>query len=1026
MKLYKRVLKLHQFRNLGKKSPTELLLNSSFEKHGELVILVGENNVGKSNVLEVLKAFNDTDIKLCNEKDYFKAHEFEDTVLSLEEETSRNNETIDFSCVDLKIQTKEIGEGLKELSKTLIVYPFEKHVEALEEQCSKIVFIPINNNDYSNICTFVSNFKNLIDSYNQLKPFLHFYKELIKYVSGNSEWIKTQCIKEIIKHNTPNKKCNSDDFFVMGKHKQNQLSKIYSRFKELNGNKIKTKYMEYISKKIKSLDEVFNTTDFNEKFASRIKTLSNEQSQEKLSEFIEDIIKEIDEKYPINENFKQQFKTFRSSIISLKKKIKNSLKDLDKIRKDFERKKELLIREIEDYCKNQKTLEFNYDVLLDNIQQTCKEYIASHVINNESKDMKYMMCQFYLKQIDLLVNSEIEQYRYSDFFESARKSLWESIKTLDEKSGVHLFPKNIDEIKQKFEANKEKFKQSKNYSEFAGYCRECNPYTAFQDLRNRVNFPLKDHSLDKFVPNMKEYKELKITDNDLKTALLTCLDYSPSEFNQSDWFFRNSLFRKMDFHPYAIWNTFENLKYEQTLEIMFDKNNDLEVYFSLDKPFVIPKKYLQEINQESLKEIKQSKYPFNIEAKGEYNNNVWQLEFFNDKSSLLFKINFIEILENLAEIMEYNMQLKMDSLITKEFNKLLAIAQDNHQDNYQLKIHVRYNSKFFREKCTAYKIKLEIYDCRKSDNQKPIILSQQSTGFQWAFNFMFGFLYNVGSNFSFNKNIIYVMDEPATPLSVPGRREFRKFLKEYAHKHNVTIVLATHDPFLVDTDHLDEIRIVEKEEQGSVIKNGFSYDPREDVGNNSDALYQIKRSLGVSQNVFHNPQKHRIIFVEGITDYCYLSAFKLYFNEREFKNDPIPFTFLPISGLKANPKDMQKTIKKLCELDNNPIVLIDDDRKCDFDQNAKSEQFKKANEEMHDPITILQLSSCDENFKQIEDCFSANDREKYAKNKRMELAMAFKTRLLYSEKDDVVGEETKKNFLKLFEWIKERVKQPND
>ncbi|WP_371870333.1 ATP-dependent nuclease [Helicobacter pylori] len=933
--------------------------------------------------------------------------------------------------MDLKIQTKEIGEGLKEFSKTLISYPFEKHVEALEEQCSKIVFIPINNNDYSNICTFVSNFKNLIDSYNQLKPFLHFYKELIKYVSGNSEWIKTfcQCVKEIIKHNTPNKKCNSDDFFVMGKHKQNQLSKIYSRFKELNGNEIKTKYMEYISKKIKSLDGVFNTTDFNEKFASRIETLSNEQSQEKLSEFIEDIIKEIDEKYLINENFKQQFKTFRSSIISLKKKIKNSLKDLNKTRKDFEQKKESLILEIEDYCKNQKTLEFNYDVLLDNIQQTCKEYIASHVINNESKDMKYMMCQFYLKQIDLLANSEIEQYRYSDFFESARKSLWENIKTLDEKSGVHLFPKNIDEIKQKFEANKEKFKQSKNYSEFAGYCRECNPYIAFQGLRNRVNFPLKDHSLDKFVPTMREYKELKITDNDLKTALFTCLDYSsPSEFDQSDWFFRNSLFRKMDFHPNIIWNTFgkilnyknfdqKNLKDEQALEIMFDKNNDLEVYSIYNKLFNIPKKYLQEINQESLKEIKQLKYPFNIETKGEYNNNAWQLEFFNDKSSLLFKINFTEILENIAEILEYNMQLKMDSLIAKEFNKLLAIAQDDHQDNYQLKIRVRHNNKFFREKCTAYEIKLEIYDCRKSDNQKPIILSQQSTGFQWAFNFMFGFLYNVGSNFSFNKNIIYVMDEPATHLSVPAKKEFRKFLKEYAHKHNTTFVLATHDPFLVDTDHLDEIRIVEKKEEGSAINNNFNYSLKNDANRNSDALDKIKRSLGVGQHVFHNPQKHRIIFVEGTTDYCYLSAFKLYFNEREFKNDPIPFTFLPISGLKANPKDMQKTIKKLCELDNNPIVLIDDDRKCDFDQNAKSEQFKKANEEMHDPITILQLSSCDENFKQIEDCFSANDREKYAKNKRMELVMAFKTRLLYSEKDDVVGEETKNNFKKLFEWI---------
>ncbi len=1005
MKLYKRVLKLHQFRNLGKNLPTELLLNSSFEKHGGLVILVGENNVGKSNILEALKAFNDTDIKLCNENDYFKAHESKDTILSLEEETSRNNETIDFSCVDLKIQTKEIGEGLKELSKTLIVYPFS---------------------------VFIGGFINLIMSYGVLDSFLKIYKEklklgafvtkqnhnllfkeLVKHLSGSSELIKNfcQCVREIIECNIPNKNHKTNQFFIIGKNRQNQLAEIYSYLEKLSASEVKPQDMGDILKKLKSLDEIFKTTDFNTKFTPKTE--------------VKDIIKEIDEKYPINENFKKQFEEFESNI-----------KHLNEMRKDFERKKELLIREIEYYCKNQKTLEFNDDVLLDNIQQICKEYIASHAINDESKDMKYMMCQFCLKQIDLLANSEIEQYRYSDFFESARKSLWESIKILDNESGAHLFPKNIDEIKQKFEANKEKFQQSKNYSEFAEYCRECNPYTAFQGLRNRVNFPLKNHSLDKFVPNMREYKELKITDNDLKTALLTCLDYSsPSEFDQSDWFFRNSLFRKMDFHPNTIWNTFgkilnyknfdqKDLKYEQALEIMFDKNNDLEVYSIYNKLFNIPKKYLQKINQELLKEIKQSKYPFNIEAKGEYNNNVWQLEFFNDKSSFLFKINFTEILENIAEILEYNMQSRIDSLIAKEFNKLLAIAQDDHQDNHQLKIRVRHNNKFFREKCTAYKIKLEIYDCRKSDNQKPIILSQQSAGFQWAFNFVFGFLYNVGSNFSFNKNIIYVMDEPATHLSVPAKKEFRKFLKEYAHKHNTTFVLATHDSFLVDTDHLDEIRIVEKKEEGSAIKNNFNYSLKNDANRNSDALDKIKRSLGVSQNVFHNPQKHRIIFVEGITDYCYLSAFKLYFNEREFKNDPIPFTFLPISGLKKEPNEMKETIQKLHELDNDPIVLIDDDRKDGSDpQKAKSERFKKANKEMPDPITILQLSSCDENFKQIEDCFSTNDREKYAQNKRMELAMVFKTRLLYSGKDDVVGEETKKNFLKLFEWI---AKECND
>ncbi len=1006
MKLHKRVLKLHHFRNLGKNSPAELLLNSSFEKHGGLVILVGENNVGKSNVLEALKIFNDADVKLCSENDYFKAHESEDAVLSLEEETILDHKTIGFSCVDLKIQTKEVSEGLKELSKILISYPF---------------------------CVFVGGFINLIMSYGVLDSFLKSYKEklklsafstkqannllfkkLIKHLSGNNQLVKNfcQCIREIIEYNAPNKEYKPNQFFMMGKGKQKQLSEIYSRLKRLNERKIEPKNMGDILKKIEALDEIFRTTDFDEKFAPKIKVLQNEQSQERLSNFIKDIIKEIDEKYPINENFKKQFEEFESNV-----------KHLNETKKDFERKKESWIKEIENDCKNQKVLKFNYDVLLDNIQQICKNYIASHAVNDVSKDIKSMMCQFYLEKMELLSNSKIRRYQYDDLLKSARKSLWENIKTLDNESGIHLFPKNIGEIKDKFETNKEKFKQSRNYSEFAEHCRECNPYTAFQNLRNKVQFPLSgglSHQFDELVPTMKEYKEPKITDNDLKTALFILFDYSsPSEFNQSDWFFRNSLFRKMDFHPNTIWNFFLSiLKDGQALQIiMFDKNNDLVIY-DFEKSFNIPKKYLQEINQKSLKEIRQSEFPFNIEAKGEYNNNVWQLEFFNDKSSLLFKVNFTEILENLAEILEYNMQLKIDSLITKEFNELLAIAQDSPKDNYQLKIHVRHNNKFYdySKKSTAYEIKLEIHDCRKSDNQnEPIILSQQSTGFQWAFNFMFGFLYNVGSHFSLNKNIIYVMDEPATHLSVPARKEFRKFLKEYAHKNHVTFVLATHDPFLVDTDHLDEIRIVEKETEGSVIKNSFNY-PLNNASKDSDALYQIKRSLGVDQHVFHNPQKHRIIFIEGITDYCYLSAFKLYFNEREFKNNPIAFTFLPISGLKNNPNEMKETIQKLCELDNNPIVLTDDDRKCDSDQKAKSEEFKKANEEMHDLITILQLSKCDENFKQIEDCFSENDRKKYAKNKRMELAMAFKTRLLYGG-EDAVEKQTKRNFLKLFKWV---------
>ncbi len=390
MKFYKRVLKLHQFRNLGRKSPTELLLNSSFEKHGGLVVLVGENNVGKSNVLKALKIFNDAGVKLCNEEDYFKNHK-KDTLLSLEEEAILDHKITDFSCVDLKIQTKGVSEELKELSKILISYPF---------------------------CVFIGGFINLIMSYGILDSFLKSYKEklklgafttrqadnllfkeLIKHLSGNNQLVKNFCqyIREIIEYNAPNKEYKPNHFFIMGKNRQNQLAETYSRFKRLNERKIEPKDVKSVLKdmpqKVKTLDEIFRTTDFDEKFAPKIKVLQNEQSQERLSNFIKDIIKEIDEKYPINENFKKQFEEFESNA-----------KHLNEMRKNFERKKELLIRKIENDCKNQKTLEFDYDVLLDNIQQICKKYIASHVVSDESKDMKYMMCQFYLEKMELLSN----------------------------------------------------------------------------------------------------------------------------------------------------------------------------------------------------------------------------------------------------------------------------------------------------------------------------------------------------------------------------------------------------------------------------------------------------------------------------------------------------------------------------------------------------------------------------------------------------------------------------------------------
>ncbi|OOP77581.1 AAA family ATPase, partial [Helicobacter pylori] len=151
-------------------------------------------------------------------------------------------------------------------------------------------------------------------SYGVLDLFLKFYKEklklsafstrqannllfkkLIKHLSGNNQLVKNFCqyIREIIEYNAPNKEYKPNQFFIIGKGKQNQLSEIYSRLKRLNERKIEPKDVKSVLKdmpqKVKTLDEIFRTTDFDEKFAPKIKVLQNEQSQERLSNFIKDI-----------------------------------------------------------------------------------------------------------------------------------------------------------------------------------------------------------------------------------------------------------------------------------------------------------------------------------------------------------------------------------------------------------------------------------------------------------------------------------------------------------------------------------------------------------------------------------------------------------------------------------------------------------------------------------------------------------------------------------------------------------------
>ena len=177
----------------------------------------------------------------------------------------------------------------------------------------------------------------------------------------------------------------------------------------------------------------------------------------------------------------------------------------------------------------------------------------------------------------------------------------------------------------------------------------------------------------------------------------------------------------------------------------------------------------------------------------------------------------------------------------------------------------------------------------KTNAKISLDLDHQSTGFKWFFDFFF----NVYASKEFKLGDIILMDEPATNLHVKGQDELRDFLKQFAVQSGITFVIATHSPFLVNLDYLDEIRLlIPQSDNTTWINNSFTTVNPDDA----DSLLPIRESLTVRNSVLLDP-KQIVVFVEGITDYNYLVAMKKLVGN--YNN----LTFLPINGLgKKQPK----------------------------------------------------------------------------------------------------------------------------
>ncbi len=283
---------------------------------------------------------------------------------------------------------------------------------------------------------------------------------------------------------------------------------------------------------------------------------------------------------------------------------------------------------------------------------------------------------------------------------------------------------------------------------------------------------------------------------------------------------------------------------------------------------------------------------------------------------------------------------------------------------------------------------------RRGENS--ITLDYQSAGFQWFFDLYF----NLFASNTLKSGDIIIMDEPATNLHVKGQIELRAFLKEFAIKNDITLVLATHSPFLIDLDFLDELRIVISKGNVSSIENDFAaIDP-----NDPDSLLPVKESLTVENHVIIDPDQN-VVFVEGITDYNYLVAMK-----KVLGYDSL--SFLPIKGVgkKGQEKEISEKLIKIRK--RNPFLLADGDQ--------AGKAIKNANKDSE--LKVMLLSEIDPTFKEIENLFDSEDAKKFGlvdeKGKAVKhhsTSSLFKNIVLTDP--DSVSNKTKENFKKVFEAI---------
>jgi predicted ATP-dependent endonuclease of OLD family len=111
--------------------------------------------------------------------------------------------------------------------------------------------------------------------------------------------------------------------------------------------------------------------------------------------------------------------------------------------------------------------------------------------------------------------------------------------------------------------------------------------------------------------------------------------------------------------------------------------------------------------------------------------------------------------------------------------------------------------------------------------------------------------------------LILLLDEPGLSLHALAQADFLRYVDDLGERHQV--LYTTHSPFMINSDRLHEVRIVEdRKTVGTIISRSLE-------GTDSRTIYPLQAALGwsIAHNLFI---AERNLLVEGPADLIYLRA----------------------------------------------------------------------------------------------------------------------------------------------------------